>query len=89
MALGATRTQIIGMVLRNAVALVVAGVVAGGTAGWYLSNVAKQFLFGLDPHDPRPFVISAAALLLAAIVASILPARRAATIDPMVALRSE
>jgi len=89
MALGATRNQMIGMVLRNAVALVVAGIVAGGAAGWYLSTVARQFLFGLDPHDPRPFILSATVLFLAAIVASILPARRAATVDPTVALRSE
>jgi predicted permease len=89
MALGATRSQIIAMVLRNAVALVVAGIVIGGAAGWYLSTVARQFLFGLDPHDPRPFVLSATILLLAAIVAGMLPARRAATVDPTVALRSE
>jgi len=84
-ALGATRNQIIGMVVRNAAALVVAGVAVGGLAGWYLSTVARQFLFGLDPHDPRPFIVSATILLLAALVASILPARRAATVDPTVA----
>jgi len=89
MALGATRHQIIAMVFRNAAALVGAGVVVGGTAGWYLSVVAQQFLFGLDPHDLRPFIVSAIVLFLAAIIASLLPARRAATVDPTVALRSE
>jgi predicted permease len=89
MALGATRNQIIGMVLRNAVALVLIGVGAGGAAGWYLSTVARQFLFGLDPHDPRPFVVSVTVLFVAAVVASILPARRAAMVDPTVALRSD
>jgi predicted permease len=89
MALGATRHQIIAMVLRNAVALALAGVVVGGAVGWYLSTVARQFLFGLDPHDPRPFIISATVLFLAAVVASILPVRRAAMVDPTVALRSE
>jgi putative ABC transport system permease protein len=89
MALGATRAQMIRMVLRTAMTLVLTGVAVGGAAGWYLSNVAKQFLFGLDPHDPRPFVISGAVLLLTAVVASILPARRAASVDPTVALRSE
>jgi putative ABC transport system permease protein len=88
-ALGATRVQIIRMVLQNAVALVLAGVAIGGAAGWYLTAIAKPFLFGLDAHDPRPFVLSAAALLLAALVASYLPARRAASVDPTVALRSE
>jgi putative ABC transport system permease protein len=89
MALGATRGQIIQMVLRNAMALVLAGIVVGGAAGWYLSTVAKQFLFGLDPHDARPFVLSAIALVVAAVLASYLPARRAASVDPTVALRSE
>jgi putative ABC transport system permease protein len=89
MALGATRNQIISMVLRNAVALVVAGVAVGGVAGWYLSTVARQFLFALDPHDPRPFIVAATVLFVAAIIASILPARRAATVDPTVTLRSE
>jgi ABC-type antimicrobial peptide transport system permease subunit len=89
MALGATRVQIIRMVLRNAVALVVTGLAIGGAAGWYLTAIATPFLFGLDAHDPRPFVLSAAALLLAALVASYLPARRAASVDPTVALRSE
>jgi putative ABC transport system permease protein len=89
MALGATRVQIIGMVLRNAVALVLAGVAVGGAAGWYLTAIAKPFLFGLDAHDVRPFVLSATTLLIAALVASYLPARRAASVDPTVALRSE
>ena len=89
MALGASRVQIVGMVLRNAAALVLAGVAIGGVAGWYLTALAKPFLFGLDAHDPRPFVLSAAALLVAALLASYLPARRAAGVDPTVALRSE
>lgn len=72
MALRATRNQLIGMVLRKAVALVAAGIVVGGAAGRYLSTVSRQFLFGLDPHDPRPFLLSATVLFLAAIVASIL-----------------
>jgi putative ABC transport system permease protein len=89
MALGASRVQIVRMVLRNAAALVLAGVAIGGAAGWYLTAIAKPFLFGLDAHDPRPFVVSAATLLFAALLASYLPARRAARVDPTVALRSE
>jgi len=89
MALGASRAAIVRMVLRNAAALVLAGVAIGGAAGWYLTAIAKPFLFGLDAHDPRPFVLSAATLLFAALLASYLPARRAARVDPTVALRSE
>ena len=77
------------MVLRTAVTFVLTGVAVGGAAGWYLSSVAKQFLFGLDPHDPGPYLLSGMVLLLTAAVASILPARRAASVDPTVALRSE
>src|SRR5262249_50345505 len=89
MALGATRTQIIRMVLANAVSLVLIGVAVGAAAGWYLAAVAKQFAFGLDPHDGRLFVLSATVLLLAAALASLLPGRRAASVDPTIALRSE
>ena len=89
MALGATKRQIVAMVLRNAAALVVAGLVVGGTAAWTLATTARRFLFGLESHDARVFVVSAVILLAAALVASVLPARRAASIDPTVALRSE
>jgi len=87
MALGASRAAIVRMVLRNAAALVLAGVAIGGAAGWYLTAIATPFLFGLDAHDPRPFVVSAATLLFAALLASYLPARRAARVDPTVVTR--
>jgi ABC-type lipoprotein release transport system permease subunit len=51
--------------------------------------VAKAFLFRLEPTDPRAFAAGGALLSFAALVASIIPARRAAAVDPMVALRSE
>ena len=89
MALGATRSNVVGMVLRNAGLLVVLGLVIGGVGAWYLSAAAKSFLFRLDPSDPRAFVAAVASLSLAALVASTIPALRAASIDPMVALRAE
>jgi putative ABC transport system permease protein len=89
MALGATRSNVVGMVLRNAGLLVVLGLVIGGVGAWYLSAAAKSFLFRLDPSDPRAFVAAVASLSLAALVASAIPALRAASIDPMVALRAE
>jgi len=88
-ALGATRAMVVRMVLINASALMAAGLAVGGVGAWYLSSAAKSFLFKLDPTDPRAF---AAALLLLAgtgLVASAVPARRAAAVDPMIALRSE
>jgi predicted permease len=81
MALGATRSRVIGMVLGNACALVAAGLLIGGAGAWYLSAAAKTFLFGLEARDPRAFG--------AAVIASTIPARRAASVDPTVALRAE
>jgi predicted permease len=89
MALGATRRHVVGMVLRRAGGLVVSGLLIGGIAAWSLSAVARSFLFRLEPTDPRAFAAAAACLLAAALVASAIPARRAARVDPMVALRAE
>jgi predicted permease len=89
MALGATRSNVVGMVLLNACALVTAGLVIGGAAAWYLSAASKAFLFRVEPTDPRAFAAAAATLLIAALVASAIPARRAASVDPMAALRAE
>src|SRR5439155_24559804 len=89
MALGATRANVVRMVLLNAGALVASGLVIGGVAAWYLSAASKAFLFRLEPTDPRGFAAAVVALSGAALVASAIPARRAASVDPMVALRSE
>ncbi len=89
MALGATRANVIAMVLANAAAMVAAGLAIGGVGAWYLSAAAKTFLFRLDSNDPRAFAAAVITLSLAAFVASAIPARRAASVDPMVALRAE
>jgi predicted permease len=89
MALGATRSKVVGMVLINACTLVAAGLIIGGVGAWYLSATAKTFLFGLEPNDPRAYVAALMSLLLAGAIASIIPARRAASVDPVVALRAE
>ena len=89
MALGATRAHVVGMVLQNAAILVVVGLAIGGIAAWYLSAAAKAFLFQLETNDPRAFVVAVSSLALAALIASAVPARRAASVDPMVALRAE
>jgi putative ABC transport system permease protein len=87
MALGATRAKIVSMVLVNACVLVLIGLVIGGAGAWYLSEAARAFLFRLEANDPRAFGAAILALSLAAIVASAIPARRASSVDPMVALR--
>jgi predicted permease len=89
MALGATRGNVVGLVLKNASLLVGIGLLFGAAGAWYLSATAERFLFRLDANDPRAFVVAVAVLALAALVASVIPARRAASVDPMVALRAE
>jgi ABC-type antimicrobial peptide transport system permease subunit len=89
MALGATRAAVVRMVVLNAAALVAGGLAIGGVASWYLSAASRAFVFGLQPTDPRAFAAAAAAVSVAALVATLIPARRAASVDPMVALRSE
>jgi predicted permease len=89
MALGATRSSIIRMVLTSAALMVGIGLVVGGIGAWYLSAAAKTFLFRLDPNDPRAFLVAVVSLAAAALIASAIPARRAASVDPMEALRAE
>jgi putative ABC transport system permease protein len=89
MALGATRSRVVGMVMRNAGVLVATGLVLGGAGAWALSRTAERFLFRLDANDPRAFAVAILSLSLAALIASAIPARRAASIDPMEALRAE
>ena len=89
MALGATRTRVVTMILTNAALLVTIGLAIGGIAAWYLSASARAFLFGLEPTDVRAFVAAAGTLAIAALIASAIPAGRAASVDPSVALRAE
>ena len=89
MALGATRSTVVGMVMRQASWLVVVGLVIGGLGAWRLSAIAQRFLFQLDTHDPRAFAAAVLTLALAGLIAAAIPARRAAAVDPMEALRSE
>jgi putative ABC transport system permease protein len=89
MALGASRTTVVGMVLARSGVLVVSGLAVGSVSAWYLSAVARTFLFELDARDPRAFAGAIACLGLAALVATLVPAQRAAAVDPIVALRAE
>ncbi len=89
MALGASRASVMRMVLSKAGIMVGAGLVIGAGASWYLTELAKAFLFKLDARDPRAFVAALLVLAAAAFLASAIPARRAASVDPMVALRAD
>jgi ABC-type antimicrobial peptide transport system permease subunit len=89
MALGATRGNIVSMILANAGLLVAIGLAIGFLSARYLSVTVETFLFQVEPTDPRVFLGALATLALAGLVASVVPARRAAAVDPAIALRSQ
>jgi ABC-type antimicrobial peptide transport system permease subunit len=89
MALGADRSLILGMVLRETAIIVVAGIAVGLPAAWAATGLLKTRLFGLSPHDPWSIVLAVAVTLTVTAIAGYVPARRASRVDPMVALRYE
>jgi len=88
-ALGAKRRAVIGMVLKEALGLLVVGLVAGVPCAYWLSRYVSSQLFGVGPTDLGTAVIASVLLGAAAICAGLLPARRAWKIDPILALRGE
>ena len=89
MALGAQPVTVLAMVLREGFMLVVTGTVIGAVAAYAFSHVISTLLFGITDRDSVSFAGAVIALALAAVIATILPARRAAKVDPMEALRYE
>jgi putative ABC transport system permease protein len=89
MALGATRSRISAMFLGEALRLLVAGLAVGVTVSLLVARVAGALLYGLAPRDPLTFVLAAVLMAGITCVASVLPAWRAAAVDPMTALREE
>jgi putative ABC transport system permease protein len=86
MALGASARNVLGLVLRQAMFTATAGVAFGIVGSFVLTRLMRSLLFGISPADPLTFAGVALLLLLAAAVASYLPARRAAKVDPIIAL---
>lgn len=89
MALGASQRSVAMMILREIVTLVVIGSVVGAAGALGLGHFVQNVMFGLAPRDPVTLLAAIAVLLLVGLVAGYLPARRAARIDPITALRSE
>jgi predicted permease len=89
MALGAERTRILRMVLRDALMLAVLGIVIGVPLALAGSRLVATMLYGLKPSDPLTIAAATALLAAVAVLAGYLPARRASKVDPMVALRYE
>ncbi|MGH6631595.1 MAG: ABC transporter permease, partial [Burkholderiales bacterium] len=89
MALGADAPRVVRLVLRQTMVWVALGVMIGLGAALTTTQWVESLLFGLKPNDPLTIGLAAALLLAVAAVAGYLPARRAARVDPLVALRHE
>ncbi len=89
LALGSQRSGILGLVFTSATKLAIAGCAIGLLGAVAASNLLRSLLFGVSPFDPLVLVLAAIFVLLLALVASLLPAQRAASIDPMKALRAD
>jgi len=88
-ALGATHGNIMGIVFREGFILTIAGLIIGLLLGLGTARLIRSMLYGIDPVDPLSIAIAVVLLGLASMLASYIPARRAAKIDPMEALRYE
>lgn len=89
MALGAARRDVLLLILGNASALVGWGLGLGLACTWISMRLLKSFLFGVGQHDPFTVVTVSVLLVVCGVVAAFVPAWRAASIDPMQALRTE
>jgi macrolide transport system ATP-binding/permease protein len=89
MALGAQRTGVIGMILRDVLAMVLIGLAIGLPLALATSKFVGSFLYGMKSNDPLAITAAVAAMLAAALLAGYAPARKASRIDPMAALRHE
>jgi len=89
MAMGATRKDILALVLREAGTLLAAGLGIGVVLAIGAASLARSLLYGLGPSDPVTIILASVGLAAVAVAASLLPAHRAATLDPVTALREE
>jgi macrolide transport system ATP-binding/permease protein len=89
MAMGASRSSVVSMVLRNALWQVLIGIALGIPAALYAGHVVSSLLYGVSGNDPLAYLGGTIMLGICAMVAAVIPAHRAASIDPMCALRAE
>jgi predicted permease len=89
LALGAQRADVLWMVLRDSLVLVAIGLAAGLPVAWFAARWMSTLLYQLSAHDPLSFVVAAAGVLAVSVAAALVPARRAASVDPTLALRTE
>lgn len=88
-ALGAQRRDVFLMVIKQGMILVMAGAIAGTALSFALSRLISGLLFGTSPTNAVTFIAAAAGLIMVALTACYIPARRATRVDPLVALRYE
>lgn len=86
-ALGARASGVVAMILRETVALVLAGLLVGGGLAYAASRLVASRLYGVEPHDPMTVAVATVLMLAVALSAAYLPAHRASGVDPMRALR--
>ena len=89
MALGAQRTLVMRMILRDAAILLSCGITIGGLSALASASILKSMLYGIGPRDPVVMALVCAGIAFIGLLAAFIPARRASGIDPMVALRYE
>jgi len=89
MALGAQRVQVLWMVLRESLILSVAGAAVGLPLAFGLGRLLRSTLYGVGPADALTFIVALLGVAVVALISSWVPARRASSVDPIVALRYE
>ncbi len=89
MALGADRTSVLGLILRQGARIGILGLATGMVVAYVASRALSSMLFGVSPHDPVIFFGVAFSLIAVVMLASYIPARKATRVDPLVALRHE
>jgi ABC-type antimicrobial peptide transport system permease subunit len=89
MALGASRSQVLAMVLRESLWVLIAGLAAGIPLTFLAARPLKSMLYQLSPFDPASFALAIAAMIAVSGFAAFVPARRAASIEPIQALRRD
>jgi ABC-type antimicrobial peptide transport system permease subunit len=89
MALGARQSDVLSDILRRGLWLVFPGLVAGGITAWFASHFLQSQLYSVSHNDPYTYLVASSVLLLAAVAACLIPARRATKVNPIEALHTE